>query len=210
MGGDTHRCHHMNDPMGVRKPAPPPPPADTHAFTHPRTHHYLRGVPRLFHVSDGPPLRTMHPRPSPPGTEHAGQEWIWAADEEHLPNYLLPRQCPRVGWRPPTTPHPLLDSTTPRVVAVEHVWVSHLQDTHLVVHELDPAGFTLLDAQAGYWVTARDVAVTRTHRVTDCPAELASRDVELRAVGNLWPYLDAAVAHGAEFSGIRLRNARPR
>ena len=166
---------------------------------------------RLFHVSDEGPFTTMRPRPSPAGTPFEGREWVWAVDEERLPNYLLPRQCPRVCWAAgPAAPAALLSSPAARVIAVEHGWVPHLVRAGLNVHLLDPAGFTLLDATAGYWVSDRDVRVEDVRRVENSFTALAEYDVEIRSTPSLWPYVDAVVAAEAEFSCIRLRNARPR
>lgn len=152
----------------------------------------------------------MVPRPSPPGTEHTGRPWVWAVDEEHLPHYLLPRQCPRVCWRASDATGPLLASTARRVVAVEDGWVRRLSSTTVHVHALDPATFHLLDAQAGYWVSDEPVDVLSVQRVDDCVLALAAHDVELRVVPSLWPLVDVVTEHAAEFSAIRLRNAGPR
>jgi len=78
------------------------------------------------------------------------------------------------------------------------------------VHLLDHASFTLLDATAGYWVSEQDVRVEDVRRVENCFTALAEHDVEVRSTPSLWPYVDAVVAAKAEFSAIRLRNARPR
>lgn len=167
-------------------------------------------MPRLFHVSDEGPFTAMSPRPSPPGTPHEGQEWVWAVDEPHLPHYLLPRQCPRVCWAPPRPQHALLGSAADRVVAVEHRWAPRLLRAGLNVHLLEPAGFTPLDLTAGYWVTGQAVRVRQVRRVDDCFAALAEQGVEVRLVASLWPYVDAVVAAAARFSAIRMRNAAPR
>jgi hypothetical protein len=167
-------------------------------------------VPRLFHVSDAGPVTTFSPRPSPPGTAHQGREWVWAVDEAHLPHYLLPRQCPRVCWATPPDPHPLLGSPAARVIAVEHEWAPDLLRAGLNVHHLDPHGFTLLDAIAGYWVCAQDVRVQQVRRVEDSFAALAGHDVEVRLTSSLWPYFDAVVATTGDFSAIRMRNAQAR
>ncbi|AEV84699.1 hypothetical protein ACWT_3676 [Actinoplanes sp. SE50] len=164
-------------------------------------------MPQLYHVSDRGPFTTMRPRPSPPGTPHEGQELVWAVDEEHLPHYLLPRQCPRVCWAVGGPRRDLLCSPAARVVAVEHGWASRLLAAGLNVHLLDPAGFTLLDATAGYWVSAEPARVTAVRRVDDCFTALAAHDVELRLTPSLWPYVDAVVQAGGEFSAIRMRNA---
>jgi uncharacterized protein DUF6886 len=153
----------------------------------------------------------MRPRPSPAGTPYEGREWVWAVDEKRLPNYLLPRQCPRVCWSTnPAAPDAPLGSAAARVVAVEHGWVPDLMRAGLNVHLLAGAGFTLLDATAGYWVSEHDVRVEDVRRVENCFTALAEYDVEVRSTPSLWPYVDAVVAAKAEFSAIRLRNARPR
>jgi hypothetical protein len=41
----------------------------------------------------------------------------------------------------------------------------------------------------------------------DCHAEAG---IQLRLLDNLWPFWDEVIASTAGFSGIRLRNARPR
>jgi hypothetical protein len=164
---------------------------------------------RLFHVTDGEAVATMAPRPSPAGTEYEGREWVWAVDEAHLPNYLLPRDCPRVCWRA-ARHHAVLGSPADRVVAIEHGWVTALTGAGLVVHALDPAHFAALDDKAGYWVSGHEVLVLAAHRVDDCFAAIAEHDVEVRIVHDLWPYVDAVVSGTEEFSAIRMRNATPR
>jgi hypothetical protein len=167
-------------------------------------------VTALFHVSDARALDVMRPRPSPAGTPHAGRLLVWAVDEEHLVNYLLPRQCPRVTWAARGVTEPLLHSPAPRVVAVEHAWAPLLGRAGLSVHRLDPAGFAVLDANAGYWVSEGDAAVLDVRRVDDCLAAIADTGAELRLTASLWPYVDAVVSGAREFSAIRMRNARPR
>ncbi|WP_380176724.1 DUF6886 family protein [Kineococcus sp. DHX-1] len=164
----------------------------------------------MFHVTDAGPLSSMSPRPSPPGTAYEGRPWVWALDEEHLPHYLLPRQCPRVCWRAGDLTHRLLGSTSSRVVAIEHRWAHQLLHAGLDVHELQPTGFTVLDEHAGYWVADQKVLVLDVRHVEDCSGALAEHDVELRLVSSLWPLMDAVIEHASEYSGIRLRNAAPR
>lgn len=137
--------------------------------------------------------------------------WVWAVDEKRLPNYLLPRQCPRVCWATdPASPDTLLGSPAARVITVEHGWLPQLTQTNLNVHLLADTGFTLIDATAGYWVSEHDTRVEDVQQVENCLTALADYDVEVRCTPSLWPYVDAVVAAKAEFSAIRLRNARPR
>jgi hypothetical protein len=168
-------------------------------------------MPRLFHVSDEGPFTVMEPRPAPAGTPHEGQKWVWAVDEARLPNYLLPRQCPRVCWAVTgAEPDGVLRSPAARVIAVEHGWASRLFQAGLNVHLLDPAGFALLDAAAGYWISGQATRVETVRRVENSFTALAEQGVEVRLTPSLWPYVDAVVAAGGEFSAIRMRNAVPR
>ena len=183
----------------------------------------MTGVAAIFHVSDGPALSSLSPRPAPAGaprpapagtprpalagTPHEGRALVWGVDDKHLANYLVPRDCPRVCWVPPAAEPGVLGSPSGRVVAIEQAWLPRVMATVLRVHELDPAHFRCLDEVAGYWVAEQDVAVRRVRTVDDCAAALAERGVELRVTASLWPYVDAVVAQGGEFSIIRIRNA---
>jgi hypothetical protein len=62
----------------------------------------------------------------------------------------------------------------------------------------------------GYWVSERTAQVRDVRQVDDCTTALRRQDVESRLTVSLWPYVDAVVAFGGEFSAIRLRNARAR
>jgi RimJ/RimL family protein N-acetyltransferase len=157
-------------------------------------------TPTLFHVSHEGPFDRLEPRPSPPGTPHADRLWVWAVDEEHLPQYLLPRDCPRVCW--PEGGH--------RVVAIERGWADRLDDAPLNLHRLDPAGFRLLDGVAGYWTSDGPADVRGVDVVTDVRAAIVARGAELRVVDDLWPLVDQVVTGGGDFSCIRMREAQPR
>ena len=55
----------------------------------------LRGPARmLYHVSENPNISIFEPRLGP-SCDHPV---VWAIDEGHLRNYLLPRDCPRVTF----------------------------------------------------------------------------------------------------------------
>jgi hypothetical protein len=96
------------------------------------------------------------------------------------------------------------------VIVVEHRWLSRLLRAGLTVHHLDSANFALLDPAAGYWVSERTARVQDVRQVDDCLTALGQHDVEVRLTASLWPYVDAVVAGGGEFSAIRMRNALPR
>lgn len=48
----------------------------------------------LFHVSEQPDIQLFEPRWS----EQANRNVVWAIDADHLRNYLVPRECPRVTY----------------------------------------------------------------------------------------------------------------
>ncbi len=160
-------------------------------------------TPALHHVSHEGPRTELVPRPSPPGTREEGRPLVWAVDEGHLANYLLPRDCPRVCWQ----------GDGAHVVCVEPGWADRLDEEPLLVHHLDPAGFTPWGppgGDGGYWVSEDRAAVTAVDVVDDCRAALAARGVELRVVEDLWPLVDRMVGSDLDYSCIRMRNARPR
>src|ERR1051326_2416922 len=74
---------------------PPPSPASAHWSCLGRMGDRLR----LFHVSEKPGITIFNPRTVPSPDTGVTGEVVWAVDEDHLPNYLLPRDCPRVTFR---------------------------------------------------------------------------------------------------------------
>src|SRR5262245_14577133 len=172
--------------------------------------------PRLFHVSEQPDIASFDPRPAPSTnpTAPAGA-MVWSVDETHLPNYLLPRDCPRVTFyaRPTSDPADvarlLAGTSAARVVAIESGWLARVRSTRLYVYELPPDDFEPHDPGAGYYVSRAIVTPRAVTPVDDLLAALASRDVELRVMPSLHRLRDAVVASTLQFSIIRWRNARP-
>jgi hypothetical protein len=173
-------------------------------------------VPRLFHISENGGLVRFEPR-SPPSTDAgvSGQV-VWAIDEQHLPNYLLPRDCPRVTFcaSERTTAEDrakfLAHSTARRIVAVESAWLQRIRSCRLFLYDLPDDAFELADTSAGYWIARTAVAPSGVIEISDTLGEMLTRDVELRLLPNLWLLHDAVVASTLDFSIIRMRNARPR
>ncbi len=173
----------------------------------------------LFHISDIPKIARFEPRPvapasvtplTPEGT------MVWAVDEAHLQNYLLPRDCPRVTFYalPDSTPadiERLLGQTTAKyVVAIESRWLKAVAGQHLYQYELPGETFTVIDEGAGYYVSREPVSPRAVVTIDNLLAELLKRDVELRVMPSLWRLRDAVVASTLQFSIIRMRNALPR
>ncbi len=164
----------------------------------------------LFHVSEDGGIEQFVPR----AATRAGSPVVWAIDEEHLRNYLLPRECPRVTYyagRETTDAdvERFLASST-AVIAVEREWVERLRSCRLYCYRMPPETFECIDECAGYFVSRVPVTPLGVEIVDDLMSEFLRRGVEVRIVPNLWPLRDAVVASSLQFSMIRMRNAEPR
>ena len=53
----------------------------------------------LYHISDEAGIVRFDPRDPSRPVDGRPDPVVWAIDEAHLPNYLLPRECPRVTFR---------------------------------------------------------------------------------------------------------------
>ena len=164
----------------------------------------------LYHVSEEPQITRFNPRPS----HLVDVPVVWAIDADHLRNYLLPRECPRVTFYagPQTTPNDrerFLGSSS-SVVAIESAWLERLERARLYCYHLPPATFERLDATAGYFVSPEPVSPIGVDVMINPRAELERRGAELRIVNELWLLHDAVVASSLMFSMIRMRNAESR
>ncbi len=141
---------------------------------------------------------------------------MWAVDEEHLPNYLVPRDCPRVTFAvgPNTTANDRdwyqAQSTSLRVIAVESKWRERIAAATLYLYKMPERLFSCSDANAGYFIARETVTPTDVTTVSDLIGALSQRDVELRVLPSLWPLYDQVAGSSLEFSIIRMRHAQPR
>ncbi len=172
---------------------------------------------RLFHVSDNPEIEIFNPRqvPSQPDSRLQGKV-VWAVDEEHLPHYLLPRDCPRVCFARNDTSSAqdvaryLADPPQSRVIAVEWDWLENIRAAELSVYEFPVETFKLIDTCAGYFISQDSVVPLSVHHVSDAMAELRGYGVELRFMHDLWRLHDNVASSSLDFSMIRMRNAKKR
>jgi len=171
---------------------------------------------RLFHFSDDAAISTFIPRPAlVPSQRAPGMEWlngalVWAIEEQVDFMYLFPRNCPRI-----------VISATERTNeadrtrwlgayrAVAYIERDRLRDvatTTLHRYHLPNDSFESLQ-DAGMWVSRIAVKPLRCDMLSDLPAALAARGVDLRVVDSLLP-LKGLWETTLHASGIRLRNAR--
>ena len=52
----------------------------------------------LYHVSEEPDIQVFKPRLPERKDLDQNTGLVWAIDEERLPNFLTPRDCPRVAY----------------------------------------------------------------------------------------------------------------
>ena len=170
----------------------------------------------LFHASEQAGIVRFDPRPVPSPDSGVTGAAVWAVDEPHLPNFILPRDCPRVtfGVGPGTSAEDrarfFAHSTARRIVAVESQWAPAILACTLFLYEMPPASFEIALEEAGYYISRATVVPTRVIEVRDVIGEMLKREVELRLVPDLWPLSDAVIASSLEFSNIRMKNAAPR
>jgi len=163
----------------------------------------------LFHVSEERGIARFEPRPS----EFSSGPVVWAIDDQHLRNYLVPRDCPRVTYYAgPTTTRADIErflGLSTAVVAIESGWLERVRSCLLYCYHLPPDTFTCLNTSAGYFVSSLAVEPRSVSVIEDAESELLHRGVDLRVLPNLRPLRDAVVASSLEFSMIRMRNALP-
>ncbi|WP_127497990.1 DUF6886 family protein [Actinoplanes solisilvae] len=172
----------------------------------------------VLHFSEDPAITLFVPHVAP--TSRETEAYVWAVDGARAPDYWFPRQCPRaMAW--------VTDSTSDvdrerivgagcgvRVHAIEYRWFDAMRDTELYAYRL-PAGAFRPIASPG----ASPHAMVATEAVEPLgPAEPvgdlltchAEAGIQFRLLDNLWPFWDELTSSSLGFSGIRLRNAKPR
>lgn len=171
---------------------------------------------RLFHVSEDPHIMEFRPRTPTRQDLDPSVGLVWALAESHLPNFLTPRNCPRVCFQagPGTSAEDrerfFLSDTVSYVVVIEQGWFAKMSSTTLYLYEFDPSGFILQDSSAGYYIATETQRPIAQHRIDDLFAELFSRGVELRVTDNLWGIGDRVKRSTLIWSLCRMGYAKPR
>jgi len=164
----------------------------------------------VLHVSEDPGIPIFEPRK----VETTAESLVWAIDDEHVRNYLVPRECPRVtfyaGRRTSVADRERFLGSSRAVVAIESAWFERLRSCRLFCYHLPGDTFRCIDDTAGYFVSRIAVRPISVEAVTDPVSALLQRGVELRILPSLWALRDAVIESTLEFSIIRWRNALPR
>jgi hypothetical protein len=139
---------------------------------------------------------------------------VWAIDFEHLHNYLIPRDCPRVVFfaKPDSDPEDvkqLMGGTSAKnVVAIESIWLPEVQRQCLYRYEFNPESFILVDKVAGYWISRHSAISIAETRIDNILTALLEHDVELRIMPSLWKLREEVIKSTLEYSIIRMNNAQ--
>lgn len=172
---------------------------------------------RLFHVSENPAIDIFSPRPAPNEDAGVTGSAVWAIDEKHLANYLLPRNCPRIAYG-------ISESTSQsdknrffpkykdnqRTILVEQCWLEAIRNATLFLYEFNSTNFQLVDQGAGYYISREIETPISCHKIKNLITEMKIRDVQLGYVPNLWDMIEQVSQSTLEFSIIRKRNAQPK
>jgi hypothetical protein len=98
-----------------------------------------------------------------------------------------------------------------RVHAVEYGWLEAIRTVELYAYRFDAADFHPFGLYAHAFVCEHEVRpLGQAEPVGDLLELHEAADIQLRVLPNLWTFWDAVTAGSLGFSGIRLRNAKPR
>lgn len=101
---------------------------------------------RLFHVSEESDIHMYTPRIPERNDLKKSVGIVWAIDEKRLPNFITPRDCPRItyyaGDRTSVSDKEIyLTSDVQHVVIIESKWFEIMKNTHLHLYEFNPKNF---------------------------------------------------------------------
>jgi hypothetical protein len=164
---------------------------------------------QLHHVSDRGDIERFEPRAIAGGDR---RELVWAVDQSHLVNYLLPRDCPRVCFRADLASTEadrvrFLGIAGGPVVAIEVTWLERASSSRLWVYQLPVDSFECEDKNAGYFVSRHAVSPIARRTLEGPLVEMVNAGAELRVVASLRGLAADVARSTLSFSCIRMRNA---
>ncbi|GIF24521.1 hypothetical protein BJ973_008000 [Actinoplanes tereljensis] len=179
----------------------------------------MRPAPgEVLHFSEDPTIERFAPHVAP--TSRETTPYVWAVDGRSAPSYWFPRQCPRaMAWvRAGTT-----DADRDRIIgagcgvrvhAIEYAWWDAMRTTRLYAYRLPAAAFVEIASPGAdphaHVATEPVVPLGPPEPVGNLIDCHAAAGIQLRLLDSLWPFWHEVTTSTAGFSGIRLRNARPR
>ncbi len=171
---------------------------------------------RLFHVSEESDIEVFHPRNPDRNDLDKTVGLVWAIDEKRLPNFLTPRNCPRVTYHINSKTSQedrqkfFSSPSVEHAVVIEHKWYRKMRNTTLYIYEFDCSEFELQDDVAGYYVSKTNQTPIAKFVVNDLFEELIKRNIEVRITDNLWSIADSIKESSLNWSLCRMGYALPR
>ncbi|GIH15541.1 DUF6886 family protein [Rugosimonospora africana] len=170
----------------------------------------------VLHFSEDPTIRRFVPHVA--ATAQQPEPYVWAVDAARAPDYWFPRACPRaMAWVTGTTSRAdreriLGPGGGERVHAIEYGWLEAMRTVRLFAYRLPADRFHPFGGPVPHAVVATEPVepLGPAEPVGDLFALHEAAGIQLRVLPNLWPLWDTVIASTLGFSGIRLRNARPR
>ncbi|MFF0269106.1 DUF6886 family protein [Kribbella sp. NPDC004536] len=165
----------------------------------------------VLHFSEDPTITTFEPYVA--RTNGKVTPYVWAVGHDRAPDYWFPRECPRaMAWVGPGTTADdreriIGSGSGSRVHAVEYGWLDAMRSVSLYAYRLPAQPFAEHDA--AFVATSVVRPLGPPERVGDLFALHDEAGIQLRVLPRLHDFWAAAVASTLEWSGIRLRNARP-
>lgn len=133
---------------------------------------------RLFHVIEESNIEVFNPRFPTRSNLDQNTGLVWALYERILPNFLTPRDCPKVTYHvgQNTTAENIdryiSSSSCSHVVVIESRWFDIMRNTTLYIYEFEPSEFCLQDECAGYYVSEKPQKPISKIMINDLFAEL--------------------------------------
>jgi Family of unknown function (DUF6886) len=171
---------------------------------------------QVLHFSEDPTIKRFLPHVA--RTAQQLESYVWAVDYGRAPDYWFPRQCPRaLAWVRESTSDIDRDRIIgvgcgDRVHAIEYDWLESMRTTRLYVYRLPAELFRPIgEPEPHAHVAAESVEpLGPAEPVGDLLRRHEEAGIQLRVLDNLWRFWDEVTASTVGWSGIRLRNARPR
>ena len=173
---------------------------------------------QVLHFSEDPTLTRFAPHVA--ATSGTETPYVWAVDWRNAPSYWFPRQCPRaMAWAGDGTSDADRDRILgagcgERVHAIEYAWLPAMQSTKLYAYRFADSQFHYVSSPGAlpHALVATEVVTPLgpPEPVGDLLACHAEAGIQLRLLPNLWSFWDEVIESTVGYSGIRLRNARPR
>lgn len=171
---------------------------------------------RLFHVSQKSNIEKFVPiKPYRKDLKHS-PPFVWALNEKCLPNFLTPRDCPRVTYHVGNNSKQsdidkyFSSSKSSHVIAIEQCWFERMKNTTLYIYELNPSNFYLQDEMAGYYVSENIEIPIRKIVYNDLFIELFNRNIEVRILPEIWRLCDEITKTSLNWSMCRMGNTQER